>query len=83
MVNGNDVDQHARQLIQVPIVHSPPDMGTLGESLEAAYVERFGRRHWDEQVALVAEFWKSVRAALDELDLDYDRIDLFQDGFLT
>ena len=80
MAKWNDVDQHTRQLIHVPIIHSPADMGSLGESLEAAYVERFGRRHWAEQVALVAEFWKSVKVALGELDLNYDYVDLYQDG---
>ena len=80
MAKSNDLDQPARQLIHVPIIHSPADMGTLGESLEAVYIERFGRRHWDEQVALVAEFWKLVRTELDELDLDCDRVNLYQDG---
>jgi hypothetical protein len=72
--------KYARRLIDVPILHSPADMGTMAEGLEAALVERFGRRHWDEYVALLDGFWRVVRAELDELGLDYHLVDLYQDG---
>lgn len=52
----------------------------MAHGLEAAYVERLGRRHWDEYLALVAGFWPAVRAGLEELDLDYREADLYQDG---
>jgi len=52
----------------------------MAEGLEAAYVERFGRRHWEEFRALVDGFWPMVRANLDALSLDYHRVDLYQDG---
>jgi hypothetical protein len=55
-------------------------MGTTGEGLEAAYIERFGRRHWDEYVDLLDGFWRTVRTELDRLNLDYHRVDLYQDG---
>ena len=55
-------------------------MGTMAEHLEAAYVERFGRRHWDEYLALIEDFWQQVRAGLERLGLDYSRVDLYQDG---
>jgi hypothetical protein len=42
-------------------------MGTMGEGLEAAYIERFGRRHWDEYLALLEGFWPAVRAGLEQL----------------
>jgi len=56
------------------------DMGTMAEALEAAYVERFGRRHWEEFRALVDGFWPMVRADLEALSLNYHRVDLYQDG---
>ena len=72
--------EYTRQLILVPILHTMADMGTMAEGLEAAYVERFGRRHWEEFRALVDGFWPMVRANLDALSLDYHRVDLYQDG---
>jgi hypothetical protein len=69
-----------RRLIHVPILHCPADMGSLREGLEAVYVEQFGRRRWQEHLALIDKFWRSVRTGLDELDLDYRRVDLYQDG---
>jgi hypothetical protein len=75
-----DTIQWARQLIQVPILHSPADMGTMAEKLAAAYVARFGREHWREFVAAIEGFWRNVRAGLERLELDYRQVDLYQDG---
>jgi len=55
-------------------------MGTMAADLEAAYVERLGRRHWDEYLALLENFWQEVRAEIERLSLDYRRVDLYQDG---
>jgi len=74
------MNNYNRQLIHVPILHCPADMGTLRGGLEAVYVEQFGRRCWEEHLALIDEFWQSVRTGLDKLDLDYHRVDLYQDG---
>lgn len=74
------MDEYTRQLIYVPVIHSPADMGTMGEELEAACIERLGRRHWEDYLALLDQFWQSVRAGLDRLRLDYGRVDLYQDG---
>jgi hypothetical protein len=80
MSGVKDTVEYARQLIYVPVLHSPDDMGTMAEDLEAAYVERFGRRHWDEYLALLDDFWQTVRAEMERLRLDYHRVDLYQDG---
>jgi hypothetical protein len=72
--------KYARRLIDVPILHSPADMGTMAKGLEAALVERFGRRHWDEYLALLDGFWQVVRTELEQLGLDYHSVDLYQDG---
>jgi len=52
----------------------------MGAELAAACIERLGRRHWDDYLAMLATFWQSVRAGLDGLGLDYGRVDLYQDG---
>jgi len=72
--------EDVRQLIHVPILHAPADMGSLAEDLAAAYIERFGRRHWDEYLVLIENFWPTVRTNLEQLGLDYQRVDLYQDG---
>jgi hypothetical protein len=69
-----------RQLVHVPLIHAPADMGALAGGLEAAYVDRFGRQRWQELLALVDQFWRSVRSGLDGLHLDYSRVNLYQDG---
>jgi len=74
------MEEYTRRLIHVPIIHSPADMGSMGAELAAACIERLGRRHWDDYVAVLATFWQSIRAGLDGLGLDYSRVDLYQDG---
>ncbi len=74
------MDEYSRRLIHVPIIHSPADMGSMGTELAAAYIERLGRRHWEDYLAVLATFWQSVRTGLDRLRLDYGRVDLYQDG---
>jgi len=76
----NGMDEYNRQLIHIPILHCPADMGTLREGLEDAYVKQFGRRRWKEHVVLIEEFWQTVRTELEELDLNYHCVDLYQDG---
>ncbi|MGD1276763.1 MAG: hypothetical protein ABR964_06020 [Tepidisphaeraceae bacterium] len=71
---------YARRLIHVPILHSPADMGSMAEGLAAAMIERLGRRHWDEYLALLDDFWQMVRTELERLGLDYMTVDLYQDG---
>ena len=52
----------------------------MAEGLAAAIIDRFGRRHWEEYLALLDGFWKTVRAEIDGLRLDYQHVDLYQDG---
>jgi len=74
------MEEYIRRLILVPIIHSPADMGSMGTELAEACIERLGRRHWEDYVAVLATFWQSVRTGLDKLTLDYGRVDLYQDG---
>ena len=71
---------YSRRLVLVPILHSPADMGSMAEGLASAIIDCFGRRHWDEYLALLDGFWKTVRAELEGLGLDYQQVDLYQDG---
>jgi hypothetical protein len=71
---------YSRRLIHVPILHSPADMGSMAGPMAGAIIERFGRRHWDDYLALLDGFWQGVRTEIEGLGLDYSRVDLFQDG---
>ncbi len=55
-------------------------MGSLAEAMAAAIIDRFGRRHWEQYVTLLDGYWKTVRAEMEGLCLDYSQVDLFQDG---
>lgn len=55
-------------------------MGTVQEGLQAVYIEQFGRRRWQEHLALIDRFWQAVSAALEGVDLDWRHVDLYQDG---
>jgi hypothetical protein len=55
-------------------------MGGLAEGLAAAIIDRFGRRHWEEYLALIDGFWQAVRAEIERLGLSYRQVDLYQDG---
>jgi len=77
---ADDTVDDSRRLIHVPILHSPADMGSMAEGLARAIIDRFGRRHWDEYLALLDGFWQAVRVELEGLGLDYQQVDLYQDG---
>lgn len=72
--------EYTRQLILVPILHTQADMGSMAQGMEAAYIEQFGRRHWEEYLSLVNDFWSLVRKGLAESGLDWKQVDLYQDG---
>jgi hypothetical protein len=55
-------------------------MGSMAEGLASAIIDRFGRRHWDEYLALLDGFWQTVQAEIEGLGLDYQQVDLYQDG---
>lgn len=69
-----------RQLIHVPVIHGPQDLGSQFEAVKAAYVARFGFRAWRQHLAGIDQFWIGVRQrvlALRGRDL---RLRLYQDG---
>jgi len=55
-------------------------MGSMAEGLASAIINRFGRRHWDDYLAMLDGFWQAVRAEIEGLGLDYQQVDLYQDG---
>ncbi len=64
----------------VPILHTPPDLGSLAATVEERYTREFGRDAWGDHVRRIAGLWETVRAGVDALGLDYRRVRLYQDG---
>ena len=69
-----------RLLIQVPIVHTQADLGSLQESVRRQHIERHGPEQWDRRQAAVMDLWQTVRSQLEAINLDYGRVRLYQDG---
>ncbi|TRZ68912.1 MAG: hypothetical protein D4Q77_00635 [Methanothrix sp.] len=69
-----------KKLIQIRIVHTPSDMGSMKEGLEKESMEKVGRQRWDENQRKIAKFWDEVESELDGLNLDYNKVRIYQDG---
>lgn len=69
-----------RTLIIQPIVHTPVDMGSMGEALVKQGITKLGEKEWQENQKKIAEFWNRVEEALDKLNLDWHKVRIYQDG---
>jgi hypothetical protein len=69
-----------RELIWVPILHTQADMGSVSDSLKSLYSQRLGKREWERHVEVVADMWRGIPDKIEQLDLDYGRLRLYQDG---
>jgi hypothetical protein len=70
----------SRTLIYFPIVHTQTDMGALQESVARATLEKVGRAGLARKNAAIDRIWTEIEAAIDALDLSFDRVRLYQDG---
>jgi len=73
-------DKSTRELIWVPILHTQADMGSVSESFRSLYSQRLGEREWERHVEVVADMWRGIQDKIEQLDLDYGRLRLYQDG---
>lgn len=55
-------------------------MGSQAEHLREVYVARYGINAWEESRKAIAAFWLSVEQEVENLDLDYEKVRLYQDG---
>lgn len=69
-----------RLLIHVPIIHTQADLGALGESIKRQLVAKFGERWWKNKVSAVELVWDEIETSILALDLQYDRVRIYQDG---
>lgn len=69
-----------RTLLIIPIIHGEQDMGSLREGVKREYVQRYGQDKWDEHLRTINEVWGGIRAAIEALDLPFEKVKLYQDG---
>ena len=77
------MSESSRELIWVPILHTQADMGSLSESLRSLYSKRLGKGEWERHVEGVADMWRGIQDKIEQLDLDYRALRLYQDGLPT
>lgn len=69
-----------RTLIYLPIIHTQQDMGDLGESIRQATVRLLGKQSLMHKDQMVDRIWTAIEQAIDALDLQFEKVRLYQDG---
>ncbi|MHB1035514.1 MAG: hypothetical protein ACYC35_23485 [Pirellulales bacterium] len=69
-----------RSLLLIPMIHNAADLGSLAESVKSHYVRKLGRAGWRDRERAVARVWNEIRNGIGALDLDYQRVRIYQDG---
>lgn len=69
-----------RRLIYIPVIHSREDMGKLGETLSSIAVREFGELSRWKARDFTSRMWDSIEGIINDLDLSFDRVRLYQDG---
>ena len=69
-----------RELILVPIVHLPSDMGSMAAELMKVGKQKLGLEKWKENEAKIQKYWAEVEQALEKLKLDWSTVRIYQDG---
>lgn len=77
---GRIMTDFIRTLIHIPIVHTPVDMGGLAEPIRKIKIEKLGRQGWMSNVASIEQMWKEIRRRVEQWDLPYPRVRVYQDG---
>ena len=67
-----------RQLLYIPLVHEPADLGSAGEPLVRESARLVGERRWSIHQEAMARFWEQVTAVLNALEPHQIRV--YQDG---
>ena len=69
-----------RQLIVIPIVHTPADLGSQQDRAREAYIARYGAQQWDQHLEMLAQLWHTIRQRVLALPVDFTTVRLYQDG---
>jgi hypothetical protein len=69
-----------RQLLYIPVVHSQADLGGLADSIRKVKLVIIGRQGMAQNIATVGQFWDRLRQNIEQWDLPYPHVRLYQDG---
>lgn len=69
-----------RKLFLIPIIHTQADLGSMSESIRQFYVRKFGKEQWRRHVRTITEIWRRISEKIEQLELDYSKVRLYQDG---
>ena len=69
-----------RRLIYVPVVHGLTELGSVAGEVRERYIAQKGRDAWDQSRRVIADFWRDLEQKIKALDLDCDKLRLYQDG---
>ena len=65
-----------RALIYFPIIHSHKDLGTLDKRVSDLRTDKQADKYLDA----TEHFWKMIATTIEDLELDYSHLRLYQDG---
>ncbi len=69
-----------RTLIYIPIIHTLADMGALDKSVSRVTLRKMGRVSLKRKVNAVDKLWTKIEKGIDDLDLPYETVRIYQDG---
>lgn len=77
---GTSPRTRLRRLIYVPIVHSEADMGSMAPQMQKEFAQKLGVHHWRQHVRAVDEMWAGIEKKILALELDFQKVRVYQDG---
>ena len=80
MKKAPEVVPPRRKLIYFPILHTSSDMGGLSNAVKSVYLSKVGRTAWKRKEDMVNRFWDRIEASISGLDVEPDKIRIYQDG---
>ena len=69
-----------RTLIHIGIVHTEADMGTLGESIQRATLQRLSFKAWRRKLRAIDKRWTEIEEIVERLLPPRGKVRLYQDG---
>lgn len=67
-------------LIHIPIIHTLPEMGALGDSIQQASLDKMGRTALKRKADTIERMWTNIEQIVGALNLNYESVRLYQDG---
>jgi hypothetical protein len=69
-----------RRVVVIPIIHTSADLGSLADAVRTHYTQKYGAEFWRHRERFIAALWEDIRGRIAALDLDYEKVRIYQDG---